>query len=333
MVHMGYNVNMRELTIVVAIYNVEDYLDRCLHSLHNQTVKDYEVVCVNDGSTDGSRRIIEKYLQMDSRFSVIDKKNGGLSDARNVGLKACSSEFISFVDGDDFVSENYVEIALNEVKSKKADMLVFAYNQYYLSNNSREKISLRIKDGVYNIVDNKEILAYTPNAAWNKVYKTSLFKDNAIEYPFGYRHQDMGTTPKLLLNSKRVAYLNKPLYNYLIDRPNNITAQVDNKLYHIIDMAKEVMNYFKESSKYTDYVDEFEYLVKRNFIQSLRKSIKLKDRKFVFKFIDDIFDTCDKYFKSSRRSYTINEEDGDEIYLSRNKCKIYYIYRKLKGSY
>lgn len=319
---------MAKLTVVVAIYNVEDYLDKCLDSLANQSNKDYEVWCINDGSTDNSRNIILKYTNKHTIFKLFDKENGGLSDARNYGIEKCKSKYISFIDGDDFVSSDYVEVSLKEMEDKDLDMLVFGYNQYYLANNTYEKIYLKIQDGVYNLKDNKELLAYTPNAAWNKVYKTSLFVDNNIRYPFGYRHQDLGTTPKLLLKANKVGYINRSLYNYLIDRPNNITAQIDSKLYHIIDMSKEVMDYYISLDVFNDYVDEFEYLIKRNFIQSLRKSMKLKDKKFVYKFIDDVFDVSDKYFKNSTHKYKVNEEDGDDVYLSRFKCKLYYL---LKG--
>ncbi|MDO4499731.1 MAG: glycosyltransferase [Erysipelotrichaceae bacterium] len=322
---------MEKLTVVVAIYNVENYLDKCLQSLKEQTCNDYKVYCVNDGSTDGSRDIIMKYVNVDPKFIVLDKPNGGLSDARNYGIERCVTEYISFIDGDDFVSYDYVERSLKEMEEKKLDMLVFAYNQYYLATNSNEKVNLRIANGVYNLKDKKDLLAYTPNAAWNKVYRTSLFTDNNITYPFGYRHQDLGTTPKLLLKSNRVGYINDALYNYLIDRPNNITAQIDKKLYHIIDMSKEVMDYYIENHDFDNYVNEYDYLVKRNFIQSLRKAMKLEDKKFVLKFIDDIFDTSDKYFKKSKHTYQIAEEDGDSVYLSRFKCKAYYILRKLKG--
>lgn len=320
---------MCELTIVVAIYNVEKYLDKCLESLSKQSAKDYEVWCINDGSTDNSRDVILKYVNNDKRFKLFDKGNGGLSDARNYGIDRCNSKYISFVDGDDFVSFDYVEEILRHMDS--VDMFIFAYNQYYLANDKKEKIDLRIDEGVYNLKEKKELLAYTPNAAWNKAYRTSLFKDNGIVYPFGYRHQDLGTTPKLLLRANKICYLNKPLYNYLIDRPNNITAQIDNKLYHIVDMAKEVMDYYKKENVYDEYVDEFEYLIKRNFIQSLRKAMKLKDLNFVYKFIDDIFKVEKEYFKDSSHKYNIIEEDGDDVYLSKFKCKMYYLYRKLRG--
>ena len=321
---------MSKLSIIVAIYNVEDYLDKCLSSLCNQkTHIDYQVFCVNDGSTDSCRSIIEKYVNNNRNFILLDKPNGGLSDARNYGLKHSDSEYVSFIDGDDFVSNDYVEQTMRHMEQDNLDMLVFGYYQYYAYNNTSEQMNLKIKDGIYNLKKNKEVLAFTPNAAWNKVYRRSLFVDNNIEYPFGYRHQDLGTTAKLMYHSKRIGYINDPLYHYLIDRPNNITTQIDKNIYHIIDMAKSIMDYYKELNIFDDYSNEFEYLVKRNFIQSLRKAMKMKDRKFVLKFIDDIFDTLDTYFPKKGSKYIFAEEKGDNIYLSRYKCKMYY---RLKGA-
>lgn len=318
-----------KLTIVVAIYNVKNYLERNLDSLFNQTYRDFQVFCVNDGSTDGSEEIIDKFVAKDSRFIRLDKENGGLSDARNFGLSKCNTEFIMFLDGDDFFELDMVEESL-KLMTDDVDMCVFAYNQYYLENNTKEFISLPIKDGVYSLNSNHELLALTPNAAWNKIYRVSLFKDNNIEYPFGYRHQDLGTTPKLLLKARKVAYLNKPLANYLIDRPNNITSQIDNKIYHMNDMCEEIINYYLNENCFITYKEELHYLTRINCTQSLRKAVKLKDRKFVFEFIDSVFDIYKKYFSSVKNKYNYIQVKDDKVYNTKFLCKLYYIYRSIK---
>lgn len=312
------------ITIIVAIYNVDKYLDKCLFSIKEQTYSNFICYCVNDGSTDNSESIINKYLS-DSRFKLLNKTNGGLSDARNFGLKEVNTEYVMFVDGDDYLEKDLLQEGMNKIESSNSDLLVFGYNQIYLSDNNTEKIDLGIKDGIYSLKDKKEILAFTPNAAWNKIYRTSLFKDNNIEYPFSYRHQDLGTTGKLLLKSNKVEYLNKPLYNYIIDRPNNITSQVDNKLYHIIDMCKEIVEYYKKENVFDEYKEELEYLVKANCIQSLRKAMTIKDKKFVNKFIDDVFDLFNTYFKDAKHTYYDHFDKHDKVYLSKIKCKLYYL--------
>lgn len=321
---------MSELTFIVPIYNVEKYVFKCLESIQRQTYKDFEVFCINDGSTDNSRNIILEFVNKDSRFKLFDKENGGLSDARNFGLKQIKTEYVSFIDGDDFIEENFAEKAMKEVKDNDLDILVFGYNQYYLEKDIKESNSLRIKKGVYNLKSNKEILAYTPNAAWNKIYKVCLFKDNNIEYPFGYRHQDLGTTAKLFLKANRIGYINDCLYNYLIDRPNNITTQIDNKLYHIIDMSNEIINYYKENNVFDEYKEELKYLVTRNFISSLRKAVTLTDKKFVYKFIDNIFE-CLKNFNGVKDTYTIKEVYNDFIYTNKSLLKAYYFLKHIGG--
>lgn len=319
---------MAKLTFIVPIYNVENYVYKCLESIQNQTEKDFEVFCVNDGSTDKSRDIILEFVNKDSRFKLLDKENGGLSDARNFGLKQVKTEYISFIDGDDFIEKDFVEKTINIVEKESLDILVFGYNQFYLEKDLKEENKLRIKEGIYSLKENPEILAYTPNAAWNKIYRTSLFKENNIEYPFGYRHQDLGTTAKLFLKANRIGFINVCLYNYLTDRPNNITTQIDKKLYHIIDMSNEIINYYKENNAFDEYQEELRYLVTRNFISSLRKAVTLMDRKFVYQFIDDIFN-CLETFKDTEGTYRIKEVYNDFIYTNKSLLKTYYALKHL----
>ena len=318
---------MAKVDIVVPIYNVEEYLDRNLESLMNQTFKDIRILCINDGSTDNSQKVIDEYAAKDSRFENYTKQNGGLSDARNYGLKYVDSDYVMFIDSDDFCEPTMIEESLKAMLDNQADMVVFGYNQFYTETNKKEEIKLGVESGVYSLKENPSILAFTPNAAWNKLYKTKLFINNNIRYPFGYRHQDLGTTAKLMYLSDKIAYLDKPLYDYLIDRPNNITRQIDNKIYHIIDMSKEILDYYQEQNVYEDYYDELNYLVERNLITSLRKSVKLKDKEFVFKFIDDVFEFKKKYFYRKNKKYNVKCAKDDIVYLNKSLLKFYFLYK------
>lgn len=320
---------MYKLTVVVSIYNVGNYLDRCLASLAKQDSDDYAVYLINDGSTDNSHDVCLKYCD-DKKFFLFDKENGGSSSARNLGLEKCNSKYISFVDGDDYVSDDYVSTIIKEMDANDDDMLVFGYNHHYLSDGVIKPIEFNFEEGIFNLSSKKELLAYTLNAPWNKGYKTSLFKDNNIIYPLGYRHQDLGTTPKLLLKANRIQYLNKPLYTYLVDRPSNVSSAIDNKIRDIIVMCDEVVSYYIHEGFFKDYKDELNYLVKRNLILFLRKAMRLTDRKFVYKFIDEVFDFEEKHFDNNCK-YQIVEEKGDDVYLSRLKTKTYYFLKHLKG--
>ena len=322
---------MSEITFIVPIYNVESYVFKCLESIEKQTNTDFEVLCVNDGSTDKSRDIILEFVDKDKRFKLLDKKNGGLSDARNYGLEFVSTKYVAFIDGDDSIEPYYLEKALPRVKEDDLDILVFSYNQFNLEKNNKEKTSLMIKDGTYTLKENKEVLAYCPNSAWTKIYKTSLFKDNRITYPYGYRHQDLGTTAKLLLRANKVGFMNEALYNYIVDRPNNITTQIDEKLYHIVDMLKEIFDYYKDNNCFDDYKNEFYYLGYINAKQSLRKAVTLKDKDFVNKFIDDVFAFLNSYLKGAKDIYGINEVRDDVVYTNKTLCKLYYSFKNRRS--
>lgn len=319
---------MNKISIVVPIYNINSYLRKCLDSIKNQSYTGFNVYCVNDGSTDDSQEIVKEYLD-DNRFHLLNKENGGLSDARNFGLKEVDTEYVMFVDGDDHLEPNLLSKTLEQLEKSKSDILVFGYYQHHVDKN-KEIILLNKPSGTYKLLDNKELLALTPNAAWNKIYRTSLFKDNKIEYPKGYRYEDLGTTPKLLLKAKSIDYLNEPLYNYIIDRPNNITSKIDNKMYDIIQMCTDIIDYYKNNNKYEEYKDELNYLCSINLIQALRKVVLLKDKKFVNKFIDDLFNFKDKYSINDISKYKNYLQKGDDIYLSKFKCKCYYQLKRLK---
>ena len=313
------------ISIVIAVYNIEKYLDKCLKSIKDQTYSNFICYCVNDGSTDNSESIINQYL-VDSRFKLLNKENGGLSDARNYGLKYVDTEYVMFVDGDDYLEPDLLSKTIGELDNTKSDLLVFSYYQHYIDG-PKEIVHLNKTNGTYKLEPNKELLSLTPNAAWNKVYRTKLFKDNNIEYPKGYRYEDLGTTPKLLLKANSIVYLDVPLYNYIINRPDNITSKVDEKIYDIIQMCTNIVEYYKENNKFNEYKEELNYLCSINLIQALRKVMTIKDKKFVNKFIDDIFEFKNKYSFYKINKYKEYLQKSDDIYLSKFKCKLYYLWR------
>ena len=320
------------LSVVIPLHNLGykgDYcLKRCLDSILAQTYNDYEVLLMENGSTDDTIKIAEEYCKKDNRFKLHILDTIGVSNARNKGIELAKGEYITFIDGDDFCEKEMLEACVKHMDEDKLDMFVFAYNQYYLEKNTKEFIALNIQDGVTSLKENPSILAYTPNAAWNKMYRVDLFKDHNITYPFGYRHQDLGTTPKLIYYAKRIGYANKAYYNYLIDRPNNITRQVDEKIYHILAMAKEVVNFYQEVGYFDEVKEELNYLITINLINSLVKAMTLKDRKFVFAFIDDVFDFREQYFPHNCVKYNPLERKSHALYLHRNLCKAYYLYQR-----
>jgi len=322
---------MSQLTIVLPYYNVGDYIDRCLNSLLNQSVSDFEVLCVNDGSKDHSDEIVKKYVELDSRFKRLVKQNGGLSDARNFGLKDVTSKYVMFLDSDDFFEPDLVELCLSKMENDQCDLVIYNYNQLFIQENRSELISEKFSSNkIYNPKADKALVAYISNAAWNKIYRTDIFKSNLIEYPVGYRYEDLGTTFRYLMFCERVGFIEKPLANYLIDRPNNISGASDKRIKDILSMVKLNIDFYQKNQKFEDYYEELKYLSSINCLNMLRKVPLMDDLNFVISFIDDTFNVLKNSFKDfPKSSYSLMDLPQASIYFNPLKLKLYVYYKYL----
>ena len=231
------------ISIVVAVYNIENYIGKCIESIVGQTYENIELILVDDGSTDSSGRICDRYAKSDLRIKVIHKPNGGLSDARNKGLDAANGDLIGIVDGDDWIHPQMYEIMVAKLFEYNADICTCWY----------ERDNLRFADDLLNIndiyakvINRSEALTNieTPQVvAWNKLYKKELFND--IRYPKGRYHEDEFVIHKLLYKCHRIAIIdrNVPLYFYT-DRGDSIITNRSEK--HIFD----ALNALEDRVKY-----------------------------------------------------------------------------------
>lgn len=203
------------ISIIVPIYNMEKYLSKCLDSLLAQTIKDIEIICVNDGSTDSSRLILEQYSEKDGRIIIVDKPNGGLSSARNAGLKLAKADFIGFVDSDDWVESDTYKSALRNIY--RADIVIFGTNVVGNSMMERRKADMeyyRVKyHGLQTLTDDMRIR--TDVAAWNKLYRKQIIDDNDIKFPEGLLYEDYSFYWQYIFKSKTAFFDQTLRYNYL----------------------------------------------------------------------------------------------------------------------
>lgn len=318
---------MKKVSIVVPVYNVEEYLEKCLDSLVNQTSNEYKVLIINDGTKDNSQNIINEYKKKHpTLIESYTKENGGLSDARNYGLKHVDTPYIIFVDSDDYVKSNLVEKCLKVIEKDKTDIVVFNYTTHHCSSDIFEDYKLEI-EGIFNLEKNPELLAITPNAAWNKMYKTSLFKDNDIIYPKNIWYEDLATTPKLLLKANNISYINESLYIYQADRQDSIMSTVNEKTFDIIRVLEKIVSYFKKENVFEKYYSELKYLSIRNLTTISRIVINSNDKEFVYKFINRRDNFIKKYFEKKQTTYKEYERIDDVIYNNKLLNKIYYKYK------
>lgn len=245
---------MQELvSVIVPVYNVEKYIDKCVESVINQSYSNLEIILVDDGATDESGRKCDVWMKKDERVVVIHKKNEGLSSARNEGLKVSKGTRIIFIDSDDFIDKDMIALLSNNMDKYRAQVSACGYDMVYVDR------SVPIIEGnKIQIYDNKsvfDVLLHRNNMgviACNKLYITSLF--NGIEYPYGRHFEDIATTYKVLAKADYIVYEPKVMYHY-VQRDdsingNNFTKRSFNEsIYDMKTAADELMKYVKDNNE------------------------------------------------------------------------------------
>ena len=337
---------MPKVSIIVPVYNVEKYLTKCLTTLVEQTLDDYEIIVVNDGSPDNSQEIIDDFKEKyPEKIKSFIKENGGLSDARNFGIKKATGDYIGFVDSDDYVNENMFEKLYKKAKSKKADMVVCSYNSVFLDKKGDVKKSKASK--IENtpafgksIYESPDILAYSRSFAWNKLYKRELFND--FQFPTGQIYEDSAVVYNILSAANKVVAVSEPLYNYVGKREGAITATVDKRIFDVFKSCDSIIKYYKKIGQFETFKDQIEYLcivhvMERRFVAFQKHGgLRLK-----LKYIDRTFDFLNKNFPNWQDNpYCLKRISGHlasypvppffKAIQSRTKSKRYFIHLYLQ---
>lgn len=211
------------ISVIVAAYNIADYIARGVNSIRNQTYHNLEIIVVDDGSTDTTGVLCDRIASEDSRVQVIHKENGGPAQARNVGIALAKGSYIGFVDGDDWIDPDMYEKMLGALKEQQADIAICRYRQVYKTHTEDQSVDRAV------IFEGQEALQYyvqetkeyaIQNAAWNKLYKKEVLAD--IAFPEGKWYEDIMFATMALSRADRCIYLDSACYNYIIDREGSI---------------------------------------------------------------------------------------------------------------
>ena len=236
-------------SVIVPVYNVEKYIEKCLNSILNQTYKDFEIIIVNDGSPDNSQSIVDKYVKnYPEIIKSYIKENGGLSDARNFGVKKANGDYLVFVDSDDYINSELLE-KLNEEIEKYPDIDIVGYDFNIIDNdyNYVETINKPYFSNLNGEVAIQKLILgkkyFEP--AWGFIYRLSFWKENHFEYPKGKLHEDLGLTLEVILKAQKVSTINYSGYCYY---------QSDNS----ITRNKNIINISKERKKAFDILYHFD---------------------------------------------------------------------------
>lgn len=205
---------MCKLTVIVAAYNVQEYIYKCLNSLVNQTYKELEILVVNDGSTDKTENIIREFERKYRNLKLLNKKNGGLSSARNYGIKFATGEYIAFVDGDDYLNEKTYEYVMLKLLEEKSELAIFSYKKVF--ENRIKEIKLNKK--LYTDDFLKKLLSKSDEASivvWNKIFKKDIILENNIYFENRAYFEDTGFIFRYLCFVKKITLVEKRLYYYI----------------------------------------------------------------------------------------------------------------------
>lgn len=215
-----------KVSVIIPVYNVEKYLVECLDSVINQTLPDIEIICVNDGSTDLSPAVLSKYAQNDKRIKILNKENGGLSSARNAGLRIARGEYVCFLDSDDYIHWDALETLYAEASEKRLEVLSFLAETTYESYNLEKirqdffppkALSEEVMSGQKFFAEALLSDTYRPQA-WLYFIARTYLQENKLDFYEGIIHEDNLFTFLLLMSARRTGYLNKKLYFYRIRR-------------------------------------------------------------------------------------------------------------------
>lgn len=257
------------LSIIIPIYNVEKYLSTTLDCVLNQTFRDFELILVDDGSTDSSGEICDQYAKNDNRIKVIHKKNEGVSEARNVGVATASGDYIGFVDSDDIIEPIMYEHMVKAALDYDCEIVQCEHDRHSTQSN----ISYEITDENFTISTGEKVVGdifiktggrcTNILALWSKIYKRELF--DGIIFPYGKVYEDEARTYQVILKARKVGELNVPLYHY-VERNNSIITGI--AIHKCLDKAwalKDRMDFFRNKNRNLFFKSVSSYL---NFLKS-----------------------------------------------------------------
>lgn len=233
------NINKSLVSVILPVYNISQYIDKCMFSLLSQTYSNYELLLVDDGSTDNSGYICDKYEKKDSRVKVFHKVNGGLSDARNYGIQKAKGTYITCIDPDDYVDPDYIEYLMQLIDKYHTKMSICHHRVHYDNGRikdlgSQGEVLLNTEEALKEMLYHRSI----DTSAWGKLYRKDLF--DSVKYPKGKIFEDIGTTYALMLQCNRIAVGYESKYNYVFHNNSIVNSHFSLRKLDMIEMTDKM---------------------------------------------------------------------------------------------
>lgn len=318
---------MIKVTVIVPVYNTSKYLRRCLDSLVNQTLKEIEILVINDCSTDNSKDILEEYQKKYENIKVFHNKNNkGIGYNRNFGIQKSKGEYICFIDSDDWVDETMFDKMYKKAIKDDNDIVICNFYKMLENNNGLDEIEMYVINSKYdNTTLNKspELLLDVNLAPWNKLYKKELFT-NDVKFPENLKYEDAIVVVKALARAKKIGVVEDRL-NYYLVRSKSETTVMDKRVFDILEITKQIIEELKAHKYYKEISEYVEAWCTLNLFRYTLQQRYQKDEKVKNKFIDDVFGYLDVTFPKWRKNTILKRRNFLKRTIEKNKTltKIY----------
>lgn len=313
---------MVKVSVIVPVYNVEQYIRKCLDSLVNQTLKNIEIILVDDGSKDSSARIISEYSEKYSNVKYYKKENGGLSDARNYGMKYATGKYIAFIDSDDYVDVNLYKKMYEKAEKDDSDMV--ECNFYWVYPNKTKADIGEKYSGKNEMIEKARVLA------WNKLYKKEILDEAKLQFPKGLRYEDVEFFYKLVPYLERVSFVKEPLI-YYVQRENSLVNTLNEKARDIFEVLDNVISYYKEKKIYEKYKEALEFTYARLLLcSSFKRITKIQDKNTRNELLNETWIRLNENFPNWKQNKILNTNlNNKKRYMLTINRFTYKIYAKL----
>lgn len=311
LVNESWWLEMSKVSIVLPIYDVESFIGSCLSTLVNQTYTNLEIICVIDGSLDNSidvcRAYQEKYPNM---ISIYEKENGGLSDARNYGYLKATGEYVIFIDSDDYVNHDYIQLLTEALDNSDADMAFSDVDLVYPT----YKRELLLVDRYMKMNQNDIFVALYPSA-WNKLYRKEFLDKHHFTFKKGLKYEDVNFLYKVLLHKPQIVFVENAIYYYR-QRQNSMIKVVDSSVDDMLFGLEDILDYAKAHDLYQEYYVELEYVCINYALATYMKlSSKLQNSAMRKQNIEKAFTLLETHFAGYKNNVYLQRKSNRNLYL------------------
>lgn len=312
---------MPDISIIVPIYNAEKYIDTCLNSLLKQTKKELEILLINDGSTDKTEEVINKYS--DNRIKYFKNKNQGIGKTRNFGIKKATGKYIMFIDSDDYISDDACEILYNKAQEDNLDVVICDY--YKIENKIITEQKLMDFEST-TLKDNPDLINSINLSPWNKLYKTSFLKSKNIQFAEDIKYEDAPFVLEVLDKARKIGKVNNFL-NYYVVHENSETSVRDERVFDILKIIDMIRKYFRKKVYISESLDKLTVRIITNYTIQQRVQV---DQKLGMRFIDEAFCYLKKEVPDYKKNKYYNNRGILRRTIEKNKiiskfyCRVYH---------